>query len=312
MGRWWSGTWICEEVALQVFRGSGQVYLTCGFSPDGRFLAAGGIGRLVDIWDTFDPTVPGRQLPVDESSVVHLAYADDGLLTICTARQPVRVVDPLGEWPERMVGQPNSMVITRGVCSKDGSHILLGGDQLGVVELAGWGREVWADDAMPGRVFAGVEYEPDGSRVAVSRVGVGYPVWSVIEIRDAACGLVLTEIPIRGQRPDKLSWSPDGRLLAGLVDKHLTVWETESWSEVFGPPEPPDGGDWLAVQFHSSGKSLLTGNATGAITCWEVGTWKSSVTLQWGSAPVYAFAFAPDGLRAAAAGHDRVTVWGIG
>ena len=46
-------------------RGSGQVYLTGGFSPDGRIFAAGGLGHIVEFWDLADPAALPRQIATD-------------------------------------------------------------------------------------------------------------------------------------------------------------------------------------------------------------------------------------------------------
>ena len=309
---------------MQPLRGSGQVYLTCGFDPDGRLFAAGGIGPVVDLWDTTDPGTPVRQLGERHPPVVHLALLGGGRLLAVTARAGLRLVSAGAD--VLLAAGGRVPWADRAAVSAGGIQLATAGEQLVVWEVGDGIHPLWSIGvARMGPLYAGVAFDPVGSRLAASRIrpgpavhDYGGPVEPAVEVyrivgRSAAelpAGLV-TEVPVRGARPDRLAWSPDGALLAGLVDKHLTVWETATWSEVFGPPADPGPGEWLTVLFHPGGRLLLTGGAAGTVGVWDVASWSPVSTFRWGTGPVYALAVAPDGLRAAAAGQGGAVIWDL-
>ncbi|HJZ58084.1 MAG TPA: WD40 repeat domain-containing protein [Gemmataceae bacterium] len=289
-------------------RGSGQVYLTCGFSPDGRSLAAGGTGHTVEGWDLTDPGRVSLLVgDTEQASIAFAGYTPNGQLLALHARGSYHLVGPDHRG---VLSTGFRYFVSRAALSADGRRFATAGDRLSVWTVQPTALHPdWYVPAPPGQVFAGVAFGPSGTWFAVSVVATIGP--SRIEIQQSDGRGSPRLLPVRGERPDKLTWSPDGQFLAGLVDRQLTVWDTQTWVEAFGPPQNPGPGHWLSVLFHPSGKHLLTGGATGEVTLWDVSTWQPLTTFRWGTGPVYALAFAPDGLRAAAAGHTGVVVWDL-
>jgi WD40 repeat protein len=292
---------------MQPLRGSGQIYFTCGFSPDGRFFAAGGTGHAVELWDLADPDRPPGRVETGDSAVVHTGFTPDGRVVVVPARGSVHLF-----FPEIGMGtvtdHERPFWARRGALSADG-RLVTAGDRLQIWHLSADGfTPAWDQLPAIGQTFGGVAFSPDGDRIATSRLQLHPPSW--IEVWDTNTGLNVARPMVQG-RLDKLSWSPDGWFLAGLVDRHVTVWETGTWREVVGPPENAGPGRRLSLLFHPTGKQLLTGNSSGEVTLWDVATWRPLTTFRWGTGPVYALAFAPDGLRAAAAGHTGVVLWDL-
>src|SRR4051812_34808930 len=87
---------------MQPLRGSEQVYLTCAFSPDGQFLAAGGLGHTVEEWDTNDPGVLARVLVGDihPTAVIFTGYTPSGAVLATHARNTYHLIAP---GPHRLV-----------------------------------------------------------------------------------------------------------------------------------------------------------------------------------------------------------------
>jgi WD40 repeat protein len=57
---------------------------------------------------------------------------------------------------------------------------------------------------------------------------------------------------------------------------------------------------------------LATGGESGVVRIWEVASGRELAAFDWGIGPVYAAAFAPDGMTAAAAGRDfNIVVWDL-
>ena len=61
---------------------SGQCHYTVAFSPDGRWLAAGGSGSAADVWDLHAPQNPAVRLDGLHEPVVRVQFTPEGLLVV--------------------------------------------------------------------------------------------------------------------------------------------------------------------------------------------------------------------------------------
>jgi WD40 repeat protein len=287
-------------------RGSGQVYLTCAFAPDGQSFAAGGLGHAVEVWDLTEPGRVAWEIDTDRVAAVFAGYTPDGQLVVARGHGALHLVPPRGEIASCWL-LPSS--VTRAALSADGSRLVTSGDQVTTWAVGPEFRELAEVRCGPGEILTGVAISPDGLRIASGRIAADGG--AVVEVLDATTGDFVHLIPVDGRRPDKLAWSADGRFLAGLVDMHVTVWETATWTEVLSPLEDPGRGTGLSVAFHPTGNFLLTGTTRGDVTILDPNTWGPLTKFRWGTGPVYALAVAPDGLRAAAAGHTGAVLWDL-
>jgi WD40 repeat protein len=66
-----------------------------------------------------------------------------------------------------------------------------------------------------------------------------------------------------------------------------------------------------SVAFSPSGKSLLSASEDGAVRHWDLETHRLLAVFRWKIGPVYAVAFAPNGMLAAAGGKADLIVWDV-
>jgi WD40 repeat protein len=289
---------------MQPLRGSGQVYLSCGFSPDGQTFAAGGIGHVVELWNLADPAALTRQIDTAGIPVTFVNYTPGGDLIVARMHDAFHFVAPDGEVATTW---PTPLFVMRAALTADGTKLVTAGDHVVIWEVGREFHELDETKAGPGEYFTAAAIEPDGSRFATARVMLTGE--SVIEIWDTIGGGYYRQFPIRGLRTDKLAWSPDGRVLAGLVDKQLTIWDAANFEEVFGPLPSNEPGDLLSLAFHPFAGQLITGSVDGIVSCWDLNSFRKLTSYRWEIGPIYALAFAADGLRAAAAGHGAIILW---
>ena len=288
---------------MQPLRGSGQIYFTGGFSPDGQTFAAGGTGHVVELWNLADPSALARQIDTDGVAVTFANYTPAGDLVVARMRKAFLLVPPDGEVSSTWI---EPLWVVRAALCADGTKLATAGDGAVVWEVGTEFRLLRDIPAGPGEFFTAVAISPDGRQFASARVLIeGETVIEVWDVTGDSSRLVAVE----GTRVNQLAWSPDGRYLAGLVDMHLTVWATETWEEVFGPLPDQEHGTLLSVAFHPVSDQLLTGGADGVVSCWDMNSWHQLTSYRWDIGPIYCLAFAADGLRAAAAGHGAVILW---
>jgi serine/threonine protein kinase/WD40 repeat protein/tetratricopeptide (TPR) repeat protein len=129
----------------------------------------------------------------------------------------------------------------------------------------------------------------------------------LISVRRVADDQELARLDSGRRGHASLLLSPDGNLLVGLNDWHLTmlVWDWRRGGIVFqlGPPEK------TYALFTPDSRQLAVSQADGTITLFEVGTWKvlrrCTVDFRPGSIALH-----PDGAKVAIGGDRRVDVRG--
>jgi WD40 repeat protein len=78
-----------------------------------------------------------------------------------------------------------------------------------------------------------------------------------------------------GSPPFSLTWSPDGRWLAGSSFGVLTVWETASWNEL-RPLDAAKGGNFLWLRGWRGSRELIFQDQSSKLTAWDLTTGKRS------------------------------------
>jgi WD40 repeat protein len=118
----------------------------------------------------------------------------------------------------------------------------------------------------------------------------------------------------RGESVQQIALSPDGRLVAGTAfwvrDSvcPVYVWDTRTGQRRFRLESPFSV---AGVAFHPTRPLLATAGDAGAAAYWDVQTGREIIRLALPTDKLYAVAFAPDGLRCAAAGVGTVVVWDV-
>jgi WD40 repeat protein/tRNA A-37 threonylcarbamoyl transferase component Bud32 len=187
-----------NEILTLVDRHDNQML---AWRPDSQRLAAtGGAADQITIWDT-TPRNEERTLSSQRGELFSLAWSPDGRCIAGSAAdiRPTGIVGTVYVWD-----------------SESGTLIKMLEGHTGVIRVA------WSGD---------------GSHLASIDATGAVKIWSTPNWQPVT---VLTKLPRTIGFPDstgqsrELDWSPDGKWLAAASgDSALTVWESETWREVF-------------------------------------------------------------------------------
>jgi WD40 repeat protein/serine/threonine protein kinase len=335
-----------QQVEPPYERHSGQV-VTAVYSPDGRWIASGGADRTVRVWEaTGRRDVAVLQGHTEEPR--QLLFTPDGRRVVSTAADgTVRlwIAEPGASLP---VLRGHDLYVYPVAFSPDGRRIASGswdktvrfwdartGELLarlkhpGIVRALAFGPDgtwlvsgcdgeerLWLWDVASGRLLrridgpgptlAYVAVSPDGAWVAAAaRTGT-------TAVIDAATGRSVVVRPLSQDRVrNPLSYSPDGRTLAGLGEdpKVVTLWDART-HEVSARLTGHEG-DVHSVAFSRDGRLLASTGRDRIIRVWDLAAGTSRV-MRGHTDEVFTAVFHPDGRRIASGGRDRaVWLWDV-
>jgi WD40 repeat protein len=283
------------------------------FSPDGRYLAAGGVGGAMRLWDLSDHTAtPDILGDVATSSVNSVAFAPGGRKLAAGHRNgEVRLWDlttrdhavasrvlPVGATNDvsSVAFAPDGRTLAAG--SRDGSVRLwnLAAPDAAPVVLSDDRFEVWS-----------VAFSPDGRTLASGGVAGLVRLW---DVNDPAAA------PREFSRDANnvvyaVAFAPDGRTLtAGDRNGEVRLWDLTT----NGAPVTLPGGakSVRSVAFGGpDGRTLAAGGDDGRVRLWNLADpGAAPVVLPGVNNSVSSVAFAPDGRILAAGGSgNAVQLW---
>ncbi len=238
------------------------------FSRDGKWLIAGGITKVIKVWDMQTGQV-SRLLEEHDCSSTCAAISPDGKV-LATGTYAGRIFfwdvasgDRIGELA---TGLEYSINID---FSPDGTQLAVAtwSKTVSVWDLKSK-RNLWTSDEQSLPVLS-VVFSPDGKTLATT---TGH--WQKREelgeakLWDAATGKELATLPGHTDMIDRACFSPDGRLLlTACADSKLRVWDVPSRRLVSTISAPN------AVQrviFLPDGKTVVTGQYGGRLLRWDL------------------------------------------
>ncbi|HET6313239.1 MAG TPA: hypothetical protein VFH60_05340 [Chloroflexia bacterium] len=286
------------------------------YSPDGRLLAAGGIGHVVKIWSTRDWHLV-RTLSEPTDWVENLAFSPDGK-TLATWSED----DKLRMWGVEdgrliRVLEPGAgedvYSFSSLLYSPDGTTIAFTGEPSPDTDA------VWLWNAQDGTLIRRISafahqiaFSPDGKLLAHVE---GHREIALHRISD---GVVVRRLPLpTGQLLD-LYYSPDGSQLAVLSDRRVhfimstdgTVVRTLDLGEEY-TRDSALSSDWKYVaapteKFNVAGRY----NKTVSLGLWQLSP--DRLVSRWpvGDSTVSGIAYAPDNTTLATGlGYDLIRIW---
>ncbi len=148
-----------------------------------------------------------------------------------------------------------------------------------------------------------VAFSPDGRILASGS--------SLVKLWDTSSGHLIRKFSSPDGRPTYLTFSPDGRTLAGCGDQNnVILWEIASGHKLTLRTSKNQISD-IRVAFSPDGRILATGNDDGTIQLWDPASGRQIRTIKatdgTGYRGVTSLAFSPAGQIVASAGTDNTT-----
>ena len=301
------------------------------FSPTGdRLASAGGGDRMVKLWDAS----PEPQVIFDDQTgwITGLACPPGGKVAYSSSgdRSVARWDLDTGELLERLPGH-DDWALSLAI-SPDGGRLASGGadHKVKIRDLREGGRIV-EELALDGFV-RGLAYSPDGRSLAAatdsSPTDPGGDRHGEVNVWDLAPGGPVRTILGSGPPVNAVSFSPDGKLLAVVVNSREGADPTPSRLVVFDWPSgglryevedrrdeggrKAEGITGTSIAFSPDGRWLAVDGSGGVVRLFRAGDGRLERTLS-GHRPtsqINALAFSPDGRRLASAGFDKlIKLW---
>jgi len=295
---------------IREFKGHQGFLQLLAFTPDGKYIVAGGpndpviylweiaSGNLLRQFEGLDEDETGlafrfMQLSADGQTLIGLAVNDDNqqdmffwnvatgtLSERLTAKAPDQICRHMLRLWSMATGRPRDELAALQ-------------ETAGFIEVRFGARSPWL----------GYRFRKDGKQVVIHHDEKPVQLWDVPEAKRAHVLAPLAEIT-------SLEFSPDGRTLAAGGAGAIRQWDLATGQEVRRASRHQ--GIIGALAFSPHGTLLASGGYDATIRLWDVATGKQ-LHLLAGPVRVQALAFTPDGKTLAAAGYksSRIRFWDV-
>jgi WD40 repeat protein len=285
---------------------------TClAFGPDGKTLAAGGLGRVVHLWET-DTGKQISEFKGHNNSVRGLAFSQDGkLLATGDAQSTVRIWDV--QAPDKPVQEMDEQSITEAIAlafAPDGKTLFCGG--------------AWNDNGfkMPkGTVLKinGKEVKVDGDFVLnIQGVKMTPKDGNYVLAWDPSTGKEVRRLGGLSDMIRSLALSPDGKTAAAASrDGVIGLWDAETGKERLYINAHLDQTDQAfsaspCLAWAPDGKTLASAGTDHTIRLWDATTAKEKGRFVAPDSAFTSLIFSPNGKTLISGSADTgVLVWDV-
>jgi WD40 repeat protein len=308
--------------------------LAVAYSPDGRWLAGGGFGKAINLWDARTGKVVHRLEAATRPAYRSIAFSPDGKMLVgCGDDGVVRLWNVRTGELERSVAvsTKQAWIVSRIAFSPDGTKLAAASrfkqdrqfSEVSLLDLK-TGKPQWTWAAPGDKWVYSVAFAPDGKTLAASD--------GQIHLLNAATGAPVKTLGLDGKFTMLAVFSPDGKTLVGAggefrkaprselqgTEGHLLVWDARSGELIHKLVDLPNrlmcvafspGGEYLATG--SDGPTLSEGNRSwlsSEVQLWNPTTGKRIRTYPGEASFTHSVAFSPDGKSLLSCDSERVTL----
>jgi WD40 repeat protein/serine/threonine protein kinase len=309
--------WDAASGAPLALRLTGATDKVCGvaLSPDGKLLAAGCRDKMVRVWNLETGQLIATLKGHTDDIVLQVAFSPDGKHLASRARPFFQAGHPaLGEIRIWDLNARKAIVSINNLSypawlpaySPDGKRLA---SEAALKVLKVWdaesGRELLVKELE--NVIAAVAFSPDGKRLAVAPVA-GATEGNYVRILNAGTGELVKNCPSDLSACYKLTFSPDGKQLAGAGQGPVQIWNVESGQLVRTFRGHPEGATDIA--FSPDGTRLASAGTDSTIKVWETTGRRDTISIAEGKTPFWETILSPDGrIAATGLGQETFQLW---
>jgi WD40 repeat protein/serine/threonine protein kinase len=262
---------------LVTLRSQGDALLCVAFSPDGRWIATGGMGT-VTLWNA-ETGRAARTIRGHDGPVFVVAFSPDGRRIAsgmstgidATVKPEIKIWDALSG-RELGVFQDDHWGDVSLAFSPDGREVACVNRWRPAIRLldATTGREVRTLWAQVGKGSWGVAFDPDGSRIASGNTDGTVTLW------DAGTGQTIRTYWGHASTAYSVAFSPDGsRIASAGEDGVIRLWDAETGDEVFSLRG--HRGSVVGVAFSPDGNRIASASTDQTVKIWDASSPKPGI-----------------------------------
>jgi WD40 repeat protein len=282
-----------------------------GYSPDGRFLAAGCDDARIFVWDA-DGQKQQTVLSPSAGQIWAIAFSLDGESLAAACENRVGMIWRVDSWEKTAtLDEGHRRSVTSIAFSPDRVHLATGGADraailwdvqfgLSLKTMLGHEMPVWA-----------VAFSPDGRTLALGSEDSTVSLWDVASGEKR--GLIDTGV----DAVLAVAYSPDGSRLAtgrgqrdGGDQGSIVIWDVQSLqtiNTIWGHTAAV-----RSVAFSPDGERVASASADGTVVLWHCASGERVHEYRGHESWVRSVAFSADGSKLASASSDRtVRVWRV-
>lgn len=243
---------------LLTISGHTDTVLGLAWSPDGAYIAAGGVDQTIRIWDS-RVGVQRFMFPSKDGIVQGVAFSPDGTQLVGVAGITATIWNVSDG---KQLSQLRHADAIRSIAFSRDSRWMATACVEGEIRI--WERKSAAQyrsiSAAPG--LNGAWFSPDSKQIATAHTNGSIALW------DVSTGNQVASMTGPQHSTLWLDFSPDGQRIASCTtDMMLKIWDVVAASEVYSIRA--HDGPVTCVRFSPDGRQIATASQDGLIKIWE-------------------------------------------